>query len=66
MIQFRLGVKYIFNLGKQVKNKTKAIIYGAGKTGHLVFDSLFETYQIVAFVDDNVSIKGRVYKEVPM
>ena len=66
LIQFRLGVKYIFNLGKQVKNKTKAIIYGAGKTGHLVFDSLIETYQIVAFVDDNVSIKGRVYKEVPI
>jgi FlaA1/EpsC-like NDP-sugar epimerase len=66
LIQFRLGIKYIFNLGKQLKNKTKAIIYGAGKTGHLVFDSLLETYDIVAFVDDNASLKGRVYKGVPI
>lgn len=66
LIQFRLGVKYIFNLGKRQKNKSKVMIYGAGITGHLVFDTILDTYDVVAFIDDNASIKGKVYKGVPI
>lgn len=66
LIQFRLGIKYIFNLGKRQKNKSKVVIYGAGATGHLVYDTLYTNYDVIAFIDDNSTIRGKFYKGIPI
>lgn len=66
LVQFRLAVKYIFNLGKRSKEREKAkvIIYGAGEAGQLTFNTLIGTYDIVAFIDDSLNKKGKTYSGV--
>jgi FlaA1/EpsC-like NDP-sugar epimerase len=64
LTQFRLAIKYTFNLGKKSKVKPRIMIYGAGKAGHLTFDALESSYEIVAFIDDNPSKSHKFYKGV--
>ena len=66
LVQFRLIVKYIFNLGKKSKSKPRIIIYGAGEAGHFAYDALSPSNHVVAFIDDNPKIKGKTFKGVPI
>ena len=66
LVQFRLIVKYIFNLGKKSKSKPRIIIYGAGEAGHFAYDALSPSNHVVAFIDDNPNKKGKTYKGVPI
>jgi len=56
----------------QAKNteKKKVLIYGAGRLGLLTKHSLLESdsfqYKIVGFVDDNLSIKGKLVEGIPV
>ena len=52
----------IFNIEKEiVKNKTNIAIYGAGSAGAMLSSYLINNvkYNIVCFIDDNPSLKGR-------
>lgn len=64
LIQMRLAIKYIFNLGKKSNKKPRMIIYGAGEAGNIVYDTLISSYDIVGFIDDNYSKKNKMYKGV--
>jgi FlaA1/EpsC-like NDP-sugar epimerase len=64
MIQFRLAIKYTFNLGKKSIQKPRIMIYGAGDAGQIVYDTLASTYEIVAFIDDNPSKKHKMYRGI--
>ena len=66
LVQFRLIVKYIFNLGKKSKSKPRIIIYGAGEAGHFAYDALSPSNHVAAFIDDNPNKKGKTYKGVPI
>jgi FlaA1/EpsC-like NDP-sugar epimerase len=66
LVQFRLIVKYIFNLGKKSKSKPRIIIYGAGEAGHFAYDALSSSNHVVAFIDDNYKKKGKTFKGVPI
>lgn len=66
LVQFRLIVKYIFNLGKKSKSKPRIIIYGAGEAGHFAYDALSPSNHVVAFIDDNNKKKGKTFKGVPI
>jgi FlaA1/EpsC-like NDP-sugar epimerase len=66
LIQFRMGVKYIFNMGKKNTQKPKVIIYGSGVAGQLVHEALTATHQVVAYIDDNVSKRGKSFRGVPI
>ncbi|MEZ5045892.1 MAG: nucleoside-diphosphate sugar epimerase/dehydratase [Chitinophagaceae bacterium] len=59
LIQFRLGVKYIFKQGKRVKSKPRILIYGSGESGRITFDALYKNHEIVGFIDDNTSLSGK-------
>jgi FlaA1/EpsC-like NDP-sugar epimerase len=64
LVQFRLAIKYTFNLGKKSKTKPRIMIYGAGIAGNMTFDALESYYDIVAFIDDNPSKAHKFYKGV--
>lgn len=66
LIQFRLAIKYTFNLGRKTKVKSSILIYGAGRAGQLTYDALESFYNIVGFVDDNFTKRGKMYKGVPI
>lgn len=66
LVQFRLIVKYIFNLGKKSKSKPRIIIYGAGEAGHFAYDALSQSHHVAAYIDDNPNKKGKTYKGVPI
>lgn len=66
LTQFRLAIKYTFNLGRKSKVKPRIMIYGAGEAGHLTFDAMVGHYDIVAFIDDNPSKANKYYKGVPI
>lgn len=66
LVQFRLIVKYIFNLGKKSKSKPRILIYGAGEAGHFAYDALSSSNHVVAFIDDNPNKKGKTYHGVPI
>lgn len=66
LIQFRMGVKYVFNMGKRNMAKPKMVIYGSGVSGQLVHEAITATHSVVAFIDDNPSKKGKSFKGVPI
>jgi FlaA1/EpsC-like NDP-sugar epimerase len=64
LIQFRLAIKYTFNLGKKALKKPRIIIYGAGQAGQIVYDTLASSYDILAFIDDNPSMKNKMNRGI--
>lgn len=66
LIQFRMGVKYIFNMGRRNVTKQKIVIYGSGVSGQLVHEAISAKHSVVAFIDDNPSKKGKSFKGVPI
>lgn len=66
LIQFRMGVKYIFNMGRKNVSKQKIVIYGSGVSGQLVHEAISSKHAVVAFIDDNPSKKGKSFKGVPI
>ncbi|MBL7764912.1 MAG: polysaccharide biosynthesis protein [Chitinophagaceae bacterium] len=66
LVQFRLGVKYIFNMGKKNRSKSRIVIYGAGVSGQIVHEALSSSFDVVAFIDDNPLKKGKLFKGIPI
>lgn len=64
LIQFRLGIRFIFNQGKRARRKPKIIIYGSGESGRLTYDAVSPFYEVTAFLDDNSSLKGKILKGI--
>jgi FlaA1/EpsC-like NDP-sugar epimerase len=64
LIQFRLGIRFIFNQGKRARRKPKIIIYGSGESGRLTYDAVSPFYDVTAFLDDNSSLKGKILKGI--
>ncbi len=64
LIQFRYGIKFIFNQGKKAKSKPAILIYGAGEAGQITCEALSPYYDIIAFIDDNSSLAGKSYKGI--
>lgn len=64
LIQFRLGIRFIFNQGKKAKAKPKIFIYGSGESGRLTYDAMSPYYDVVSFIDDNSSMAGKYLKGV--
>lgn len=64
LIVFRISIKYVFNLGKSNTSKPSILIYGAGEAGYITLDVLASSYDVTAFVDDNIRKKGKFYQGV--
>lgn len=64
LIQFRLGIRFIFNQGKKAKTKPKIFIYGSGESGRLTYDAMSPYFDVVSFIDDNSSMSGKYLKGV--
>lgn len=64
LIQFRLGIRFIFNQGKRARRKPKILIYGSGESGRLTYDAVSPYYEVTSFLDDNPSLNGKVLKGI--
>ncbi len=64
LIVFRLSIKYVFNLGKANTKKPSILIYGAGEAGYITLDVLSSSYEVLAFIDDNIKKRGKFYQGI--